>query len=63
MSKYEAENSKSEDEMVIILNKFEINIINQCFKEVSKEIEEWEFSTRIGISTAEAKAIKSKLTG
>lgn len=48
-----------EEKISFVLNDFEINVIKICFKEVLKEIEEWEFQTRIGVTIEEAKAIKS----
>lgn len=41
---------------------FEVEIIQRAFREVLKEIEEWEFSTRIGISIDEVKEIMDKIT-
>jgi len=59
---YKVKEYESEIKKVIELNDFERDIIQKSFQEVLKEIEEWEFSTRIGISIAEANVIISKLT-
>jgi len=40
----------------------EMSILKNCFRVVLKHIEEWEFSTRIGVSISEATAIINKLT-
>ena len=52
---YEEKESELESPFVILLNIDEKSIIENCFQVVLKEIEEWEFSTRIGISINEAK--------
>ena len=39
----------------------DLEIINNSFNEVIKEIEEWEFQTRIGISRKEAFAIADRI--
>src|SRR3989304_570731 len=44
------------------LNDSEIAIIKRALNEVEKEIEEWEFQTRIGVTLQEAKTIKEKIT-
>jgi hypothetical protein len=62
ISNYKAKEEDSENIEIIELDENEIKIINRCFDEVLKQIEEWEFSTRIGISIKEAIEIKNKLT-
>lgn len=47
-------------EVVLVVNNLEMNFINNSFEEVLKQIDEWEFQTRIGVSTKEAKKIKDK---
>lgn len=59
---YQAKESELESAFVISLNIDEKIIIENCFQVVLKEIEEWEFSTRIGISITEAKKIVDKIT-
>lgn len=59
---YRANESELESPFVISLNSDEKNIIKNCFQVVLKEIEEWEFSTRIGILINEAKKIVDKIT-
>lgn len=59
---YEMEEDKSEIQINIEFTDREIEIILMCFNAVLKQIEEWEFSTRIGISVKEAIKIKEKLT-
>lgn len=63
METHQVDESRSEESAIIELDDHEINIINKCFKEVLKEIEEWEFQTRIGITIDKATAIINKLTG
>ena len=46
----------------LTLNEKELNIIENCFNEVFRQIEEWEFQTRIGISVQEAIRIKNRTT-
>jgi hypothetical protein len=41
----------------IYLNSSEIEIIRNAFKKVAKEIEEWEFEARLGVSLKEMKNI------
>jgi hypothetical protein len=49
------------DEPILKLNDYEIEILERSFNEVFKQIEEWEFQTRIGIKIQEAQRIKNKL--
>lgn len=44
-------------EFEVFLEKSEIKIIKKALDEVEKEIEEWEFETRIGTSLEEVKKI------
>ena len=48
-------------EPVLKLKAFELEILKRSFEEVFKQIEEWEFQTRIGITIQEAKEIENKL--
>ncbi len=59
---YEAEEDKSEDAIFLELTDREIEILKMCFEEVFKQIEEWEFSIRVGIPKTEAINTKEKLT-
>jgi uncharacterized protein YqgV (UPF0045/DUF77 family) len=59
---YEMEEDKSEIKTTIELNDVEVDVIIKCCNEVLKQIEEWEFSTRIGVSIKEASKIKERLT-
>ncbi|HLY68704.1 MAG TPA: hypothetical protein VKR53_03175 [Puia sp.] len=43
------------------LNDFELKILENSFSEVFKQIDLWEFQTRIGVSLDEAKKIKEIL--
>ena len=48
-------------ESVIILNNLELEVVKNSFVEVYKEIEEWEFQTRLGITISEMKKIQNKI--
>lgn len=61
ISSYEVEEGNSENTQIIELSDNEIEIIKKCFDEILKYIEEWEFSTRIGVSIQEARDLKEKL--
>lgn len=52
---------ENKNEIVLNLNDSELIILNNSFEEVFKQIDEWEFQTRIGISTQEARKIQEKL--
>jgi len=54
-------NEENEIEPVLILNKIELEVIIMAFEEVFKQIEEWEFQTRIGITKPEAIDIQKKI--
>lgn len=60
---YQVKESELKNPFFISFNIDEKNIIKNCFQVVLKEIEEWEFSARIGISINEAKKIVDKITG
>jgi hypothetical protein len=55
--------SKEEEQNnpILFLTDSELNILHNCFEKAFKEIDDWEFQTRIGISTLEARYIKEKL--
>ena len=53
---------KREKEITLALDHYELNFLQKSFEEVFRQIEEWEFQTRIGITIEEANAIKNKLT-
>ncbi len=61
ISAYETGESDSDIQKEIELNDSEILIVAKCFERVLKEIDEWEFSTRIGISRDEAHKIIEKV--
>jgi hypothetical protein len=61
ISSQDVSEEESEDKIVLILNNSEIEILERCFREVLKEIDEWEFSTRIGVSIDEATELVNKL--
>ncbi len=46
---------------IFVFNSFELKIIQNSFEEVFKEIEDWEFQTRIGIFRKEALEILDKI--
>jgi hypothetical protein len=48
-------------EVLLNLNDSELTFLKKSFEEVFRQIEEWEFQTRIGISTQEARKIQDKL--
>jgi len=50
---------ESKTKISIDLSAFEICILKHVFEEVFKQIEDWEFQTRIGISKEEAQKIKT----
>ena len=57
---YDVKEIDSDNKTILKLDESEKEIIKNCFRIIFKEIEEWEFSTRIGISTHEANALKNK---
>ncbi|MEI8365658.1 MAG: hypothetical protein WCF65_04485 [Parachlamydiaceae bacterium] len=61
ISSYEVEETDSHFPIKIELSDFEKEIIIRSFRESLKQIEEWEYSTRIGISSTEANRIIEKL--
>ena len=62
INSYEVKEGDLEVNFSIELKDAEINILKQCFRVILKEIEDWEFSTRIGVSINEANLIINKLT-
>ena len=52
---------KDKEEVFLSLNDLEVKCLKNSFKAVFKEIEEWEFQTRVGIYIEEAKEIEKKL--
>lgn len=49
----EVSGKEREGDVMLILGDFELNFLQKSFEEVFKQIEDWEFSTRIGISIEE----------
>ena len=60
MNKISREEEK--EHAILTLNDCELAILKNSFKEIYKQIEDWEFQTRIGISIQNANNIKDKLT-
>jgi len=52
---------ENEDEIILFLNDIELNLLKKSFEEVLRQIEEWEFQTRIGVTIQEAKDIMNKI--
>lgn len=52
---------KDKDEINFTFNDSELSILRNSFAEVFRQIDEWEFQTRIGITIPEANKIKEKL--
>jgi predicted AAA+ superfamily ATPase len=52
---------ENKEATTIDLNDSELKILEKSFEEVFKQIDEWEFQTRVGISIHEATQIKNKL--
>ncbi|MGE0669376.1 MAG: hypothetical protein AB7H48_00380 [Parachlamydiales bacterium] len=52
---------ENEDEIILFLNDIELNLLKKSFEEVLRQIEEWEFQTRIGVTIQEAKDIMKKI--
>ncbi len=53
--------AKGLSEEVLLLKDSEVQILKNSFKEVFRQLEEFEFETRIGFSIEEAQKIESKL--
>lgn len=53
---YEVEESELNLKKIININKNEVEILRKSLKEVSRQIEEWEFQTRIGVTLEEVEA-------
>lgn len=47
--------------VTLILSDLELDVLKRCIDEVIREIEEWEFQTRIGVFISDIIAIKEKL--
>ena len=52
---------EEKQEAILILTDHELEVLNKSIDEVIRQIEEWEFQTRLGVSISEMKAIKDKL--
>jgi hypothetical protein len=61
IDKYEVTSEEPNVEILLTLNRQELEIIKNSFEEVFRQIEEWEFQTRIGVTIEEANAIKEKI--
>jgi hypothetical protein len=48
-------------EVILSLNDSQLTFLKNSFEEVFRQIDEWEFQTRIGISAQEARKIQEKL--
>jgi len=62
LKKYDPGKSNYDFQITIELNASELKMLIKSFKEVFRQIEEWEFQTRIGITIQEAKSILSNIT-
>ncbi len=51
---------ENKGDVVLCLSDLEVNIVINSFKCVFKEIEEWEFQTRLGVSRQKAVHIEKK---
>ena len=51
----------NEENLILQLNEFELNILVNSFNEVCRQIEDWEFQTRIGVTRQEVKSTINKL--
>lgn len=56
-----AQQEKETEEVILSLNDVELTFLTNSFEQVFNQIDEWEFQTRIGISTQEARKIQEKL--
>ncbi len=54
-------NEEGKDNIILNLNNSELSVLKNSINEVFKQIDEWEFETRIGISIQEMKTILEKL--
>jgi len=61
VNSYETKDEELKIHILLKLNDYEIMIIERSFDEVFKQIDEWEFQARIGISVQEAIKIKDKI--
>lgn len=52
---------ENKNEVVLNLNHVELKVLKNSFEEIFRQIDEWEFQTRIGISIQEARKIQEKL--
>ncbi len=60
LKNYRVNETEFLDPVILKLNEFEVEIIKVCYRAALKEIEEWEFPIRIGISIDEANTLKNK---
>ncbi len=54
-------NKDQNNEIIICVSDFEQQFLKKSFERVLREIEEWEFQTRIGVDRSEARAIMEKI--
>ncbi|CCB90252.1 hypothetical protein [Simkania negevensis] len=59
---YESSEALSNIPISINLDDNELKILKNCFNEVQKQIQEWEFSTRIGVSAHDVEKILDRMT-
>lgn len=52
---------EKEETVILELDDIELNFLQKSFEEVLKQIEEWEFQTRVGITVHEANMLKKKI--
>ncbi len=55
------EDEEEEKEVLLNLSDSELIFLKNSFEEVFRQIDEWEFQTRIGISITDARKIQAKL--
>ena len=47
------------NELVVTITRDEVSLVNNAINEALGAVEEWEFQTRVGVTTAEARALRS----
>lgn len=52
---------EKKEEIILLLDNFELNFLQKSFEEVFKQIDEWEFQTRVGVTKQEAIIIQEKI--
>lgn len=52
---------KNEEEPVVILSDLDLSVINNALNEVYKQIDDWEFQTRIGVTRPEIEETRKKI--